>query len=68
MRRRVSDGCRIAPLIGPVKPNAFHLCLGNYKVVHPAHFNGLLDEVRLYNRALSPEELRQCVRALRGYQ
>ncbi|MBI5800502.1 MAG: glycoside hydrolase family 99-like domain-containing protein, partial [Verrucomicrobia bacterium] len=48
---------------GPIKPNAFHLCLGNYEVAHPAHFNGLLDEVRLYARALTPEEVRQHCRA-----
>ncbi|MCX6908444.1 MAG: LamG domain-containing protein, partial [Verrucomicrobia bacterium] len=50
----------------PIKPNACHLCLGNYEVAHPAHFNGLLDEVRLYSRALSPEELRQHCRVMVG--
>lgn len=44
---------------GPIKPNTFYLCLGNYEIAHAAHFNGLLDEVRLYNRALSAEEVRQ---------
>ena len=43
---------------GPINPNKFHLCLGNYEISHPAHFNGLLDDVRLYNRALPPEEVR----------
>ncbi|MBI5685444.1 MAG: glycoside hydrolase family 99-like domain-containing protein [Verrucomicrobia bacterium] len=43
----------------PIKPNPFHLCLGNYELAHPAHFNGLLDEVRLYARALTPEEVRR---------
>ena len=43
---------------GPVQANEFHLCLGNYDVGHAAHFVGLLDEVKLYNRALAPEELR----------
>jgi hypothetical protein len=42
---------------GPVKPNAFHLVLGNYEVGHPSHFTGLLDDVRLYNRALTPDEI-----------
>jgi hypothetical protein len=43
---------------GPVKPNAFHLVLGNYEVGHASHFVGLLDEVRLYSRALTPDEIR----------
>jgi len=43
---------------GPIKPNEFHLCLGNFEVGHAAHFIGLLDEVKLYNRALSAEEIR----------
>jgi hypothetical protein len=43
---------------GPIKPNEFHLCLGNFEVGHAAHFTGLLDEVKLYNRALSAEEIR----------
>jgi len=42
---------------GPVHPNAFHLCLGNFEEKHPAYFNGLLDEVKLYSRALSPQEV-----------
>jgi hypothetical protein len=50
----------------PIKPNAFHLCLGNYEIAHPAHFNGLLDEVRLYSRALSPDKLHQHYRAMAG--
>ncbi len=43
---------------GPVKPNAFHLCLGNYELKHAAHFVGLLDEVKLYDRPLTAEEVR----------
>jgi hypothetical protein len=43
----------------PIKPNAFHLCLGNYEIAHSAHFDGLLDEVRLYARALTTNEIRQ---------
>jgi hypothetical protein len=34
------------------------LVLGSYYVNHAAHFDGLLDEVRLYGRALTPEEIR----------
>jgi len=44
---------------GPVKPNDFHLCLGNYEEKHSAFFAGLLDEVRLYGRALSADEVRE---------
>ena len=43
---------------GPVHANDFDLCLGNFSVGHQAHFTGLLDEVKLYNRALSPEEMK----------
>ena len=49
---------------GPVKPNRFHLCLGNYELSHAAHFTGLLDEVRLYSRALTGAEIQQHARAL----
>ena len=44
---------------GPIKPNTSHLCLGNYEIGHTAHFNGLLDEVRLYGRTLTAEEVRK---------
>jgi hypothetical protein len=47
---------------GPVKPNDFHLCLGNYEVGHAAHFEGLLDEVKLWGRALTSEEIGRHVR------
>lgn len=46
------------PRTGPIKPNAFPLCLGNYEECHPAFFRGALDEVRLYSRALSAQEIR----------
>jgi hypothetical protein len=42
---------------GEVRPNGSHLVLGNYEVGHPAHFTGLLDDVRLYRRTLRPEEI-----------
>lgn len=42
---------------GPVKPNAFPLCLGSYEAGHQAHFVGRLDDVRLYGRALSPADI-----------
>jgi hypothetical protein len=43
---------------GTINPNPFHLCLGNYDVDHEAHFTGLLDEVKLYDRALTLEEIK----------
>jgi hypothetical protein len=49
---------------GPAKPNQFHLCLGNYEIKHPAFFNGLLDEVKLYSRALTADEVRAHYRKL----
>ncbi len=42
---------------GALQPNDHSLCLGNYDMKHKAHFTGFLDEVKLYNRALSPEEV-----------
>ena len=44
---------------GPIHPNEFHLCLGNFEVGHAAYFHGLLDEVKLYSRALSAAEVKQ---------
>lgn len=43
---------------GPIHPSAFPLSLGSYEAGHPAFFTGLLDEVKLYNRALSHDEVR----------
>jgi len=43
---------------GPVNPNDFNLCLGSFAEDHAAHFTGLLDEVKLYDRALSAEQIR----------
>jgi hypothetical protein len=42
---------------GPIKPNAFTLCLGSYSEGHEAHFTGLLDEVTLYDRALTADQI-----------
>ena len=42
---------------GPAKANDFHVCLGNFEVGHAAFFKGLLDEVKLYERALTPDEI-----------
>jgi hypothetical protein len=43
---------------GEVRPNDSKLVLGNYEIGHVAHFEGLLDDLRLYRRALTPEEIR----------
>jgi hypothetical protein len=51
---------------GPINANGFHLCLGNYEVDHAAHFVGLLDEVRLYDRALPADEIASHAAALRN--
>ena len=53
----VEQGALARP--GPLRPNAHPLCLGNYDVKHAAHFTGLLDEVKLYSRALTSEEIRR---------
>jgi len=44
---------------GRVHPNGFPLCLGSYEASHPAHFSGLLDEVRIYGRPLTADEVRE---------
>ena len=44
---------------GPIKPNAFPLCLGSYEAGHQAHFSGILDDVKLYSRALPADEIRR---------
>jgi hypothetical protein len=38
-------------------PLGRHLTLGNYEHQHRAHFIGLLDEVRLYDRVLTPAQI-----------
>jgi len=49
---------------GPIHPTEFPLCLGNYSQNHAAHFTGLLDEAKLYDRALTAEEVRKHCRKL----
>ena len=51
---------------GPIHPNSFHLCLGNFELGHAAYFHGLLDEVKLYGRALSAAEVKGHFEALAG--
>ncbi len=47
---------------GPINRSRFPLCLGTYELDHPAHFTGLLDEVKLYDRALSDAEIQAAYR------
>jgi hypothetical protein len=42
---------------GVIKTNNYPLMLGSYEENHAAHFKGLLDEVRLYKRALNAQEI-----------
>ena len=49
---------------GPVNTNDFHLCLGNYEIDHASHFAGLIDELKLYDRALTTEEVQTQFKAL----
>jgi hypothetical protein len=44
---------------GPVRPNDHPLTLGSYEVGHAAHFRGVIDEVKLYSRALTADEIRE---------
>ena len=45
---------------GPIRPSGAALSLGTFRSGHPtAFFSGWLDEVRIYNRPLSAEEVRQ---------
>ena len=48
---------------GPIRPNDFPLCLGNYDEKHPAFFTGLLDEVKLYDHPLTASALQEHARA-----
>jgi Concanavalin A-like lectin/glucanases superfamily/Glycosyltransferase WbsX len=58
--RLFMDGAQCATMerAGEIHPNLSPLVLGNYDVGHPAHFVGLLDDVRLYHRVLPPAEIR----------
>ena len=39
---------------GPLRPAAGPLILGSYAVGHGSHFEGLLDDVRVFDRARAP--------------
>ena len=49
---------------GPVNTNDFHLCLGNYEIDHASHFEGLIDEVKLYASSLTAEQVKAQYTAL----
>ena len=51
---------------GPIRPNTFPRVLGNYAVGPDEYFAGLLAEVKLYDRALSADEVRERYDRLAG--
>jgi len=52
------------PREGPIQPSEAKLCLGSYAPGHDrAFFQGVIDEVRLYDRALTAEEIAARYRA-----
>ncbi len=59
------DGGEVATLDRPgrVNPSHFDLVIGGFAPGSPAHFTGLVDEVRVFARALSPDEVRLCWQA-----
>ena len=58
--RLFMDGGEIASMSrpGPVKPTDAPLVMGNFAEKHRAHFEGELDDVRIWDRALSAAEIR----------
>jgi hypothetical protein len=54
------DGAEVATLDrpGPIKRSHFDLVIGGFAPQSPAHFQGHLDEVRLFSRALAAGEIR----------
>ena len=55
------DGAEAATLDrpGPIKQSHFDLVIGGFAPQSPAHFQGRLDEVRLFSRALAAGEIRR---------
>jgi hypothetical protein len=53
----------------PATPGGIDLCskgtfrIGSWWTADPMYFNGAMDEVRVYNRALGPEEIQQVMEA-----
>lgn len=60
------DGDEVAAIDrpGPVNPSHFDLVIGGFTPRGPAHFVGLVDEVRLFSRALTADEIRRHRRAV----
>jgi hypothetical protein len=62
MMRVYVDGEEAAslPRDGAINPSGANLCIGSYAPGNArAFFQGVLDEVRIYNRALTPAEIRE---------
>ena len=59
------DGVEVAALDRPgrVNPSHFDLVIGGFRAASRANFAGLVDEVRLFSRALSADEVRMCWQA-----
>ncbi len=58
--RLYQDGRQVAelPREGPIQPSLTNLCLGSYSPGHErAFFQGVIDEVRLWDRALTPAQI-----------
>lgn len=55
------DGRQVGALDrpGPVKPSDLPLYVGSFAPGHNAHFTGLIDDVKLYDRPLSAREVQQ---------
>jgi len=53
------------PASGSIATNSFPLRIGRQERAALTHFNGLIDEVRIYNRALSAAEVRAIFNATR---
>lgn len=53
------NGIRVGscPRTGPIYPNQFPIYVGAFAPNHDAHFTGVLDEIKLYHRALTASEL-----------
>ncbi len=64
------DGAETAALDRPGQVNASHfdLVIGGFAPGHHAHFEGLVDEVRLFSRALSADEIRRGMESKRQHE
>jgi hypothetical protein len=62
MMRLYMDGkeCGTMSRPGVLLPTDGRLVLGSYDVGHPSYFQGLLDDVRIYRRALAADEILNC--------